>query len=132
MADPTYTLRVLDDELSVVRLPPDAALPPWVGGDLWSITRTPTELSLVCRSAVVPPAMPTVEAGWRAMSVVGSLDFSLVGVLASLATACAEAEVPIFVLSTFDTDWLLVKEADVGRAMWALRAHGHEVVGGSR
>lgn len=132
MAEPTYTLTVLDDELSVIRLPPDAAVPPWVSGDLWSITRTPSELSLVCRSSLVPPGMPTVEAGWRAMAVEGSLDFSLVGVLASLATACAEADVPIFVLSTFDTDWLLVKDSDVGRASWTLRAHGHEVVGDPR
>ena len=73
------------------------------------------------------PTDASAERGWCALEVAGPLDFSLTGVVSSLVGPLAEAEVPIFVLSTFETDYLLVRERDLERAVEALTAAGHEV-----
>jgi uncharacterized protein len=122
-------LYVLDDLYAVVRCDPDAPLPVWLtGGHFWSATRSDAELSIVCREADVP-ADASAERGWCALELAGPLDFSLTGVVAALVTPLAEAEVPIFVLSTFETDYLLVRERDLPRSVEALRAAGYELDG---
>jgi len=122
-------LLTLDELYAVVRLDPDSDLPDWLrAGNFWSATRTDSELSLVCRETDVP-AEASAERGWCALEVAGPLDFSLTGVVASLCSPLAEAEVPIFVLSTFETDYLLVRERDLRRSVEALMAAGHEVDG---
>ena len=95
-------------------------------GAISSITRTADELSVVCAEAAVPDGMQA-ERGWRALCVDGPLDFALTGILAGLATALAEAGVSIFAVSTFDTDWLLVKEDQRAEAVRALTEAGHTV-----
>jgi hypothetical protein len=114
--------------LAVCSLPPDAPWPPEpaVGAWLFSATRTPTELSIVCPPADAP-AGAAIESGWRALQVAGSLDFDLIGVLATLSDTLARASVSIFVLSTYATDAVLVKEVDLDRAVSALVADGHTV-----
>jgi hypothetical protein len=122
-------LHTLDELYAVVRLDPDEELPAWLrGGPFWSATRSESELSLVCRQDDVP-ASASAERGWCALELAGPLDFSLTGVVASLVTPLAEAEVPIFVLSTFETDYLLVREHDLERSVDALTEAGHEVDG---
>jgi len=115
--------------LSVCRLAPEEAVPRWVLQDrsLVSITYTRDELSVVCPARSVP-AMIQCESGWRALQVQGPLDFALTGILAALATPLAAANIPIFALSTFDTDYLLVKAHHVERARAALQQHGHVFV----
>ena len=121
-------LTLSPEPLAVCRLAPEAEIAPWMWtGPLASVTRTPAELSVICSPEAVP-AGAKAEPGWRAMSVAGPLDFALTGVLAQLAQPLAEAGVPIFVLSTFDTDWLLVKGERLEEAAAVLRARGHEVV----
>ena len=121
------SLRLLEDELAVWRLPPEAAAPPPpADAALWSVTKTSDELSVVS-TAESAPGDATVEPGWRALVVVGPLSFSMTGVLASLSTALAEAGIPIFVISTFDTDYLLVKNEKVEHAINALQHAGHAV-----
>lgn len=118
-------------ELAVCRLPADAGLPAWVALDTpgpVSVTRTTEELSLVLPQDRVPDDVPA-ERGWRAMVVRGPLDFSLVGILAALTAPLARAEVPVFALSTHDTDWLLVREPELESAVAALEAAGHRVHG---
>lgn len=95
-------------------------------GPLASITRTADELSVVCAEATVPQRVQA-ERGWRALRVEGPLEFSLTGVLASLAVPLAEAGISIFAISTFNTDWLLVQSVRLGEAVEALRDAGHEV-----
>jgi uncharacterized protein len=115
-------LRLLRGELSIVRLPPDAASPSWLffgHGPLVSVTHTVHELSIVCPSAVVPAGL-VCETGWRAFQVVGKLEFSATGVLASILNPLAEAGISIFAISTFDTDYVLVREAMVAPARAAL------------
>src|SRR5438270_11942372 len=120
-------LYVLDELYAIVRLEPDADLPAWLrGGYFWSATRTDAELSLVCREEDVP-ADASAERGWCALELAGPLDFSLTGVVSALVVPLAEAEVPIFVLSTFETDYLLVREHDLRRSVEALTQAGHEV-----
>jgi hypothetical protein len=113
----------------VCRLPPDSPLPdesPASPTPVFSVTRTATELSIVCEAAGAP-AGAEVEGGWRALRVAGPLAFELTGVLSSLANPLAAAGVPIFALSTFDTDYLLVAEANLPTALGALRRAGHRV-----
>ena len=91
------------------------------------LSRTDGELSLVCPTACVPADTLAREDGWRAIRVAGSMDFGLVGILANLAKVLADGGVPLFAISTFDTDYILVKAADHARALALLRDAGHEI-----
>jgi hypothetical protein len=125
----TTPLKLLDvaGRFAVCKLPPDSAVPMWAtAGDVFSVTRTGDELSVVCRQELVP-AGAHAEAGWRCLRVAGAMPFTLVGVLASLTAPIARAGVGVFALSTFDTDYLLVKAERFSEAVAALRAAGHLV-----
>jgi uncharacterized protein len=115
--------------LAICRLPPEDAVPSWADRALQplvSVTRTADELSIVLPQAEVP-AEVRAESGWRALSVRGPLPFHLTGILASLAVPLAAAGVPIFALSTHDTDWLLVGHDRVDGACAALEQAGHRI-----
>ena len=110
---PTLTIQVLDQRLAICRLAGDAAVPDWCPkGSFVSITRTPDELSLVCEEVLVPEELDA-ERNWRALKVKGPLDFSLTGILASLITPLAKAGIPVFAISTYDTDYILVKNKNL-------------------
>lgn len=125
-------LRVLPESLTLCRLTPDQEVPDWAFRDkgFLSITYTVGELSIVCPSDSVPANVSEArcDPGWVALQVEGPLDHSLVGVLAALATPLAEAGVPIFALSTYDTDYLLIMEDQLPKARSALEARGYQVV----
>ncbi|ACY15644.1 ACT domain-containing protein [Haliangium ochraceum] len=124
------SLTVLDAGLAVCRLDAAAPLPAWAAGErLLSITRTPDELSIVCDEALAP-AEVRAERGFRALVVHGPLAFQLTGVLLALVAPLAEVGVSIFALSTFDTDYVLVRASALPAAVAALRAAGHEVQAG--
>jgi hypothetical protein len=110
---------------------PAAPLPGWVAeraGGIVSVSRTDRELSIVCPERLVPASQPH-ERGRRALRVVGTLDHSLTGILVSIAKPLADAGVPIFAISTWDTDYLLVAGEHLGRAVAALTDAGHAVTG---
>lgn len=116
----------LDDRLTICRLPPHEPWPDWLPNQgLVACVRTADELSVVCRTSAVPSGIQQ-ERGWRAFRVVGVLEFSQTGILSSLAAPLAEAGISIFAMSTFDTDYLLVREQDVERASGALGSAGCE------
>ena len=125
-------LELLSAGHAVVRLEPGAELPGWAAGaeaptgGLIAVTRTGEELSVVCPEELVPADVDR-SGGWRALRVAGTLDHGMTGVLASLAAPLAEAAIPIFALSTYDTDYLLVPHGGLGAAIRALRVGGHEV-----
>jgi uncharacterized protein len=122
-------LYALDDLYAVVRLEPDADIPSWARtGHFWSVTRSDSELSVVCPQEQVP-SDASAERGWCAFEVAGPLDFSLTGVVASLVTPLADEDIPLFVVSTFETDYLLVREHDLQRSVAALTSAGHSVDG---
>ncbi len=123
-------LRLLSREYSVCRLPAGSTPPaPPPTAELYGVTVTAEEVSVVC-AAGDEPSEARVEGGWSALRVAGELDFSLVGILSSLTAPLAEAGVSVFALSTFDTDYLLVRTADLRRASKALEARGHVITGG--
>jgi hypothetical protein len=122
----TVALALLPQRFAICRFGPDAPLPVWVfhgGATTWSLTRTPHELSLVCPEDDLPPALDRdVDRPWRAFALDGPLPLESLGVIASVASPLAEAGVPVFVLSTFDTDLVLVRERDLARATSTLGA----------
>jgi hypothetical protein len=128
MSPTNLTLSLLADNFSICRLGPEESIPPWaLAGEFFSITRTKEELSFVCSQEVVPAGVQS-EAGWRCLMVEGPLGFSMTGILASLTTSLAEVGISIFAISTFDTDYLLVKADNLERAVLKLKEAGHHVV----
>ena len=127
MTNRGLTLDRLPGAYAICRFAAGDTLPAWVmQGEFFSVTRTPAELSAVCAFAAVPSGVKA-EGPWSALAVRGPLDFSLKGVLAGLATPLAAAEISIFVISTYDTDYLLVRSHDLDRAVHALRDAGHTI-----
>jgi hypothetical protein len=128
MTEHHLSLVLLPGVLAICRLGPAEGVPAWAdSGGFCSVTRTAEELSIVCPQEDVPDGIRCVR-GWRCLRVAGTLDFSLVGVMAGLVAPLAVAGVSVFPVCTFDTDHLLVREADLARAVDALRASGHTVV----
>jgi hypothetical protein len=124
---PNFELTILPNRYSVCQLPAGAPIPDWAqGDDLLAIIRTADELTIVCEAAK-PPADVRIEKGWRVFKVAGPLDFSMVGVLSSLTGTLAEIGVAIFALSTFDTDYILVKGTQLEEAEQALLNAGHSI-----
>jgi hypothetical protein len=123
----SQTLLLLDGTFAVCKLEPAVPIPPWATADeIFSITRTADELSIVCRQDAVPEGI-LCERDWRCWRVAGTIPFAVVGVLASLTAPLAEAGISVFAISTFDTDYLLVKAEDLGRAVEFLRRQGHTI-----
>jgi len=107
------TLQIMAETLAVCRLDKAAQFPGWaLAGGFFSVTRTSDELSVVCSQNLVPEGVKC-EREWRGLKVLGPLDFVLTGILSSLATPLAQAGISIFAISTFDTDYLLVRDRDL-------------------
>jgi hypothetical protein len=121
------SLRFLPDTFAVAKLGPAAAIPANLSGEVVSITRTTDELSIVCDAACDFPAAHR-DAGWRCIKLDGVWDFGETGVLASIAAPLAEAGIGILAIGTFNTDYILVKEENVERAVTVLQAAGHQVI----
>jgi uncharacterized protein len=118
----------LPDQYSLVRFPPDAPVPEWAfsPGGFASVTRTADELSVVCLAALVPAGV-RVDGGWCCLKLKGPFAFDQVGILSSFAVPLAQAGVGIFAISTFDTDYILVKESQRELAIRALVSAGHVI-----
>lgn len=118
-------LRVLEGDLAIVRLAPDATIPQWLslsGRPLASITVTEDETSIVCPARLVPEGVRG-ESGWRAFRVEGKLDLASTGILAAIVAPLAKAGISAYSLSTFDTDFVLVREDRLEKAIGALEEH---------
>lgn len=114
-------------ELAVCQLDATAAVPGWATqGTFHAIVRSPGELTIVCDASLVPPHV-RAQKGWRCFSLKGPIPFTETGVVSSLAVPLAAAGVGIFVISTFDTDYLLIPGATLDDARAALTAAGHRV-----
>ena len=118
-------LKLFEGEYSVCRPRVLADVP--IEDEFWFLAKTDEELSLVCRSESVPDDVEKSESGWRLMRVEGVLVFSLTGILADLSGVLARAGVSIFAVSTYNTDYLLVKNDVLSTALQALREAGHSV-----
>ena len=123
----TIQLALLPEKFAVCRLAPQTSLEgllPSCG--FFALTRTDDEVSLVVDEAAVQPEWQA-ETGWRGLKVLGPLDFSLVGILSSLAAPLAAAGISIFAISTYDTDYLLVKADRLDDALASLSEAGFAI-----
>lgn len=125
---PKLPLELLPDTLAVCRLAPDAPVPQWaaISHGFVTISRTAEELSITTVQARVPPGVHC-ERDYRALRVRGLLPLDLIGILASIADPLAAAGLSIFAISTFDTDYVMVKNRDLEAALAALARAGHRV-----
>lgn len=127
MEHTTLTLSIMFGAFAVCRLPAQEPIPSWaVNGSFFSMTRTADELSVVCEDHLVPPGVPC-ERPWRALAIEGPLPFALTGILLAVAAPLADAGVSIFAVSTYDTDYVLVRDEQFEQAHTALIAHGHTI-----
>lgn len=110
---------------AVCRLDPATPVPGWaLRGGFFSVTRTPEELSIVCAASQIPPGVHH-ESDWACLKLEGPFPFAETGVLASFIQPLSERAIPIFAISTFDTDYVLVKEAWIEKSIDVLRNAGH-------
>jgi hypothetical protein len=125
---PHLPLELLPGTLAICRLEAAAPLPAWAAGSstFLTVSRTAEELSVTTVQAAVPAGVPC-ERDYRALRVRGPLPLDLVGILAAIADPLAEAGLSIFAISTYDTDYVLVKERDLNTAVRALERAGHRV-----
>jgi hypothetical protein len=113
---------------AICRLAPQAAVPDWaLRGTFFSVTSSADELSIVCPGGQVPPEIQH-ENDWACLRLEGPFPFSETGILASFVQPLSERAIPIFAVSTFDTDYVLVKTAWVKNAVEALKGAGHKEV----
>ena len=123
----TLTLDLLPESFAVAQLENDSVLPAWVqGGALVSVTRTETELSIVCAEASVPSDVKA-QRGFRCLRVLGPLDFAETGILESLTGPLSRVGISIFAVSTYDTDYLLLAEVELEAGLSALSEAGHTI-----
>lgn len=121
------TFRILAGKYAIVRLAPDSNVPHWASrGEFTSVTRTPDELSIVCPTENLPSDV-TSPHRWTCLKLEGPFPFSMTGVLLSFIEPLSRNQVPIFVISTFDTDYMLVQEEHAQAALNLLREAGHEL-----
>lgn len=128
MNNKILTMKLLKESLAVCRLEKDDKIPTFaIEGDFFSITKTEDELSLVCSSKNIPDNIKC-EKDWRALKVEGPLDFSLIGILSSISSILAKNKVSIFAISTYDTDYILVKDKDLDNAIIALEKENYNIL----
>ena len=118
------TLEFLPQKFTVAKLPHNTPIPE---GNFVFTARTDDEYSLLCPTSEIPADALVREDGWRGMRIVGTLEFSLIGILAKISAALANAGVGIFAVSTFDTDYIFMKEENLVRAKDALLRAGYEI-----
>ena len=122
------TMRLLKGKFGVCRLDSTDLIPDWgQRGGFISITRTLDELSVVCNEECIPNNIKC-EKDWRILKVEGPLNFSLIGILSSISTVLSRNRISIFAISTYDTDYILVKSKDINNAIEALVNEGYGIV----
>lgn len=120
-------LTVLDKEYAIHRLHPDADIPETLfNSQFYTITKTQDELSIVCEADIHIDSAKT-NVGWACFKMIGPLDFSLTGILAGISSALADASISLFAISTFDTDYFLVKRIQLPEAILALKKAGYVI-----
>lgn len=120
MSKEVLTMKLLKEKFGVCKLDKDELIPEWIqNSKFYSVTKTEDELSIVCSQDSIPKEVKC-EKDWRILKVEGPLDFSLIGILSSITTILAEKKISIFAISTYDTDYILVKNEEVDNAVNAL------------
>jgi hypothetical protein len=119
---------VLKKKYSVYRFKNESVLPAWIySSDFYSVTKTKDELSVVAAHNDSVPADIPCSINWKILKVTGPLDLSLTGIIADISNTLKEKNIPIFTLSTYETDYILVKQKDLNTGIKALRDRGHKI-----
>ena len=119
-------LELLDGQYSIARLDADQPQPQVPSAGFWTLTQTAEEISLVCLSEFCEAgSFQKIESGWSCMRILGPIPFEMTGVLAALINPLRDEKIGIFAISTFDTDYLLVKTGDLNVAIETLEGAGH-------
>jgi uncharacterized protein len=126
---PNLNLSLLEGRFAVLQLEPDSSIPAWaLEGEFFTVSKTSEELSIVCLDSNVPTNLNArLERGWACLKLQGPFEFSLTGILLSVLEPLAQVNVGIFALSTFNTDYVLVKTENLEQAILALEGAGHRV-----
>jgi len=120
--------RIRPDKLAICQLAPQSPIPPWaLTGEFHSVTVTPGEISIICAESAVPEGVQT-QRGYVSFEIDGPFDLNSIGVLDSFLHPLAQVRVPVFAISTYNTDTILVHEQFEARARQALLQAGHELV----
>lgn len=119
-------LKRIEGQLTVCKLKSTADID--MNKDFYFIGKTDEEISLVCRTEDTPEETLEHDDGWRAFRIQGNLDFSLIGILSKISSILAENKIGIFAISTYNTDYILVKEDNFGAALAALQKNGYNVI----
>jgi hypothetical protein len=124
---PKLSFIILRETFAISRLDKDAPIPDWAfQGGLFSITRTKDELSILCPQINVPKGV-ICNQGWSCLKVKGPLDLSSTGIISSIVATLERENISLFSISTYDTDYVMVKERDLERAILALTEAGHKI-----
>jgi hypothetical protein len=124
---PKLTFIILRETFAICRLDKDAPIPDWAfQGGLFSVTRTKDELSIVCPLINVPKGI-LCNQGWSCLKIKGPLDLSLTGIISSIAATLEAEGMSLFSISTYDTDYVMVKEKDMEKGIFALTEGGHRI-----
>lgn len=120
-----YQFKILEDLYSICKLPPNDDIPDWMNiNKFYSVTKTDEELSILCVQQNIPNDIEC-EKDWKVLKINSKLDFSLVGVISQISKLLAENSISIFVISTFDTDYICIKEKDLLKSIEILKQAGN-------
>ncbi len=123
------TFIILKDKYAIYKFKPNSDIPDWIKtSDFYSITRTKNELSIVSKQNDVMTESQESNTDWKILKIKEPLDFSLIGIIAEISGILKEAQISIFTISTYDTDYILVKNQDLNKAIDSLKANGHEII----
>ena len=120
-------ISLLPDNYSIYRFKSESEVPGWVySSDFYSITKTKDEISVVASQDDVAAGIIS-NPDWRVLKIAGPLEFSLIGIIADVSTTLKDKKIPIFIISTYDTDYILIKQKDLSSGMKALKEKGHKI-----
>ena len=123
------TLIILKDTFAICKFKNDTDISEWIkNSEFYSITQSGDELSVVCKQSNLVGDMLGFNKDWRVLKISGPLDFSLVGIIANISDILQEKNIPIITISTYDTDYILVKSSDLNKSKDALITQGHTVI----
>jgi len=120
---------LLNGTYSIYRLKKNSVIPDWIyESEFYSMTRTQDELSIVCKHVDITADDKTkINSHWRILKINGPLDLSLIGIIANISNLLGKNKIPIFTISTYDTDYILVKNQNIDKALTALKNNGHKI-----
>jgi hypothetical protein len=123
-------LTILKDIYAIYQFKSNSEVPEWIeGSDFYSFTRTRDEISIVCKQAdIKPPDKGIVNKNWKIIKVKGPLSLSLTGIIADISGILGKSKIPVFTISTYDTDYILVKEENLDNAITTLKNNSYNIL----